>query len=253
MLFGRVCLIGLIVLLSACTSEYNLGTHRQDTLFYSTASEVSMGQSLADQVEEQLPVSANPAEIERVNKIGKKIASVCDRQDITYYFAVIDDKEKEVNAFALPGGYIYIYKELLGRIDDDELAYVIGHEIGHVVSRHSIKRLQSAIGYNALMVVTAIGTGDSQAVAGLDVVLSQIMSGYAQDDELNADEQAARYSKAAGFDPLAGIKALEKLYEENKKEIREMSYFRTHPFTAQRIRRIKEALHLPIDVNDYMN
>ncbi|MBU2101986.1 MAG: M48 family metalloprotease, partial [Candidatus Omnitrophica bacterium] len=69
----------------------------------------------------------------------------------------------------------------------------------------------------------------------------------------NADELAAKYLKMVGYDPRIGIDVLEKLYKENKKEIRPLSYFRTHPYTAERIRHIKETLHLPIDVNDFIN
>ncbi|MCK9614798.1 MAG: hypothetical protein M0R48_04740, partial [Candidatus Omnitrophica bacterium] len=96
------------------TTEYNVGTHRQDIMFYSTEKEIAMGQAIAKEVAKEMKISNNPHDIERVNKIGKKIVEVCDRKEISYYFYVITGDEKgdteDKNAFSVPGGYIYIYK-----------------------------------------------------------------------------------------------------------------------------------------------
>ena len=109
------------------------------------------------------------------------------------------------------------------------------------------------MGYNLLM-AASVGSGAGPDFSqGLSFALAQILMGYSREDEFNADEQAVSYCKAAGFEPKAGIEVLEKLYKESKKKIRPISYFRTHPYTAQRIRHIKETLHLPLDVEDYIN
>lgn len=239
---------------SGCLStEYNPGTHKQDIYFYSTESEIGMGQNLCKKIAKEFEVSLNPYDIQRVNSIGSKIVDVCDRREINYYFYVINKKD-EVNAFALPGGYVYIYKDLLDKLDDDELAYVLAHEIGHIVSRHSIKRLQAAIGYNALVLVsTRAPNADANFSGGLAFALAQILAGYSREDELNADEQAVEYAKLAGFKPAAGILVMEKLDAERKKKTQPISYFRTHPYTAERIRTIKEKLKLPLSVDDYIN
>ncbi|UCG34936.1 MAG: M48 family metalloprotease [Candidatus Omnitrophota bacterium] len=234
------------------STEYNVGTHRQDIFFFSTVKEVILGQNIAKEIASEYKISTNPYHIERINRIGRKIINVCDREEINYYFYVIE-KEDEMNAFAIPGGYVYIFEELFEILNDDELAYVLAHEVGHIVSRHLVKRLQAAMGYNLLMIAASQAPAGPEFVSGLSFALTQIFLGYSREDELNADELAIKYCKLAGFDPKAGITSLDKIYEEDKKTIRPLSYFRTHPYTAQRIRHIKEVLYLPLSPEDYMN
>jgi predicted Zn-dependent protease len=225
-------------------------------MFYSTEKEVSLGQNIAKEVAKEFKMSNSPFDIERVNRIGKQIADICDRKEISYYFYVIaaDNKgEEQKNAFSVPGGYIYIFKGLLDDLNDNELAYVLAHEVGHVVSRHVIKKLQAAMGYNLLIVASGAASRDPQFTQGLSFALAQIMAAYSREDEFNADELAVKYTTSCKYDPKAGIEVLEKLYKENKKKIYPISYFRTHPYTAQRIRHIKEALHLPLAAADYIN
>lgn len=257
LVFGLWSSVFGLFLAGCVSSEYNVGTHRQDTMFFSTEKEVGLGQNIARQIAKDFKLSNNPHDIARINKIGKMIAAVSDRKEVSYYFYVIveDDQRKtdEKNAFSIPGGYVYIYKSLFDMLDDNELAYVLAHEIAHVVSRHGVKRLQAAMGYNLLMVASIGARADPEFVNGLSFALAQIIAGYSREDEFNADELAAKYMKMIHYEPKSGIDVLEKLYEENKKEIRPMSYFRTHPYTAERIRHIKEMLHLPLDVNDYIN
>ncbi|MFA5271566.1 MAG: M48 family metalloprotease [Candidatus Omnitrophota bacterium] len=248
----------LSTFLNGCvTTEYNVGTHRQDTMFYSTEKEIAMGQNIAKEVAKEMKLSNNPVDIARVNNVGKKIADICDRKEINYYFYVITgDKTGETedkNAFSVPGGHIYIYKALLDDLNDDELAFVLAHELGHIVSRHVIKKLQAAMGYNILILASGAAAKDGQFTQGLSFALAQVMAAYSREDEFNADELAVKYAQELGFDPKAGINVMEKLYKENKKKIYPISYFRTHPYTAQRIAHIKETLHLPLSVEDYIN
>ena len=199
-----------------------------------------------------MKISKDPAEIERVNRIGSRIVAVCDRKEINYYFFVID--EDGYNAFSLPGGYVYIYKKLMDSLNDDKLAFVLAHEVGHIVARHAIKRLQAAMGINLLMLASAQANAEPGFGRGLYFALTNITMAYSRSDEFTADRLATKYIKLAGFNPKAGIEVLNKLYDNEKKEpLREYAYFRTHPFPAQRIRHIKEYLGLPLDVNDYIN
>ncbi|MCK9573698.1 MAG: M48 family metalloprotease [Candidatus Omnitrophica bacterium] len=255
--FLSVAAICCLFIAGCVSTEYNVGTHRQDIIFYSTEKEIAMGQVISKEVAKEMRISNNPHDIERINKIGKKIVEVCDRKEISYYFYVITGDEKgdteDKNAFSVPGGYIYVYKALLDDLNDDELAFVLAHEIGHVVSRHVIKKLQAAMGYNLLILASGAASHDGQFTQGVSFALAQIMAAYSREDEFNADEIAVKYTHALGFDPKAGINVMEKLYKENKKRIYPISYFRTHPYTAQRIAHIKETLHLPLDVADYIN
>jgi len=241
------------ILFCGCiTTEYNVATHKQDIFLYSTEKEVTLGENVAKKIASEFKISANPYYIQRIKRIGEKIAGVCSRKEISYYFYVIDDEKK--NAFSIPGGYVYIYKGLLDLLgNDDELAFVLAHEISHIACRHGIKRLQAALGYNFLILASMKAPSGPQFSQGLALALAQIMSGYSREDELTADELAVKYCKQAAFNPKAGIEALEKLYQEDKKTLNPLVYFRTHPYTAQRIRHIKQTLHLPLCVDDYIN
>jgi predicted Zn-dependent protease len=245
------------ILLSSCiTTEYNVGTHTQDLMFYSSDREISMGRNIHRKISEDFKLSQNPYDLERVETISKRLVEVIDRKELGYYFYVVDeddDGNKEINAFSLPGGYSYIFKDLLDLLNDDELAFVLAHEIAHIVSRHHIKRLQAAMGYNLVLVASTQANSDPGFAQGVSFALAQMMVAYSRNDELNADELAVKYTQAAGFDPMAGITLIEKIYDEGKKKIRPLSYFRTHPYRSQRIRRIKERLRLPLDVDDYIN
>ncbi|MCK4912524.1 MAG: M48 family metalloprotease [Candidatus Omnitrophica bacterium] len=246
-----------LLLLGCVTTEYNVGTGKQDVYFYSTESEVAMGQNIAKKIYQEFKLSNSPDDIERLNRIANKITDVLDRRELSYYFYIIEEDQEgksQVNAFSLPGGYSYIFSGLLDILDnDDQLAFILAHEVGHIVSRHHMKRLQAAMGYNLLTVASTAAGTSSEFRNGLSFALFQILAGYSREDEFNADELAVKYCKLAGFDPAAGIEVLEKLYEESKKTIRSLSYFRTHPYPAQRIRHIKEALQLPLNVDDYIN
>lgn len=242
-----------IIFLNACVyREYDVTTHRQNIFIYSTDKEVNLGRNLSRKIQGNMKISKDPLLLKRINDIGDKIVKVCDRKEINYYFYVIEDKE--LNAFSLPGGYIYVYRGLVDILDDDELAFVIAHEIAHIVSRHSIKKLQAAMGMNLLLLATSGANSDVDFQQGLSFALAQLFVAYSREDELKADELAAKYLKNAGFDPKLGVSALNKIYRENKKKsLRPYPYFRTHPYTAQRIRHIKETLGIPLEVSDYIN
>lgn len=240
--------------LSGCTTEYNVVTGHQETYFYSTDKEVQIGQSIVKEVEREYKLADDPLIQERVKDIGTKIAGVCDRKEINYYFKVLDDDE--VNAVSLPGGFIYINKGLIDRIDsDDELAAVIGHEVGHIVSRHSIKKLQGVMGYSLLRVLTAVSVPQSaNAGQAADIAFTELMLGYSREDELLADQLGSRYAKLAGYDPRAMIHFLERLHQINRrKPLRPRSYFKTHPYVPDRIRVVKEELGEDITFKDYIN
>ncbi|RKY38664.1 MAG: hypothetical protein DRP81_04555 [Candidatus Omnitrophota bacterium] len=251
--YRLIFFISSSLLLGCVTTEYNVATHKQDIFIYSTDKEVNLGRNLHRRITKEFKLSKNPFYIKRVRTIGEKIVEVCDRRELNYRFYVIDEDEK--NAFSIPGGYVYINKGLLDILDsDDEVAFVLAHEIAHIVARHSIKKLQAALGCQMLILVSLPAEKSASFYQGLSFALAQIMSGYSREDEFKADELAVKYSKNAGFSPSAGIKVLEKLYQSYKKEkAQPLSYFRTHPFIPQRVKHIKEILGIPLTISDYMN
>jgi len=252
-----LCSCGLVPLcltLSGCTTEYNIATGQEEMFYYSTDSEVQMGRNISKQIEEEYKFAPDPLMQKRVEDIGKKITAVCDRKDIDYHFYVLD--EDEVNAVSLPGGYVYINKGLLEKVaSDDELAGVIGHEVGHIVARHSIKKLQGYQGYSLLRILVAVAPGSSGEIgAAADAAFTELMLGYSREDELLADKLGTRYAKLAGYDPHAMIKFLERLQDINRrKPLRPRSYFKTHPYVPDRIREVKQELGEGMDFDDYIN
>jgi len=242
--------------LSGCvTQEYNAATGKEDIIFVTTEKEIDIGEKIARSIEKNPDIKLDPDPLmtERLKKVGERIASVSDRKEVNYTFAVVD--EDDVNAFALPGGYIFIFRGLIEKVEnDDELASVVAHEIAHVVARHSVKRLQGGIGYNILQILM-VATGTSGRDAGnINAAFGQLVMSYSREDEALADRMAIKYLKRAGFDPMAMIDFLEKLQEVHRDApIRPYTSYRSHPHVADRIRMVKQELIGEVDFTDYMN
>ncbi|MDD2689001.1 MAG: Maf family nucleotide pyrophosphatase [Candidatus Omnitrophica bacterium] len=246
-------LILVCLFLSGCATEYSIVTGKEETFYYSTDKEVQMGQSIAKEVAKEYKMADDPLIRKRVEDIGQKIAAVSDRKEIDYHFDVIDDEE--VNAVSLPGGFVYVNKGLIDNVSsDDELAGVLAHEVGHIVARHSIKKLQAMQGYSILRLLLAVTPQTGEVGGAADAAFTQLMLGYSREDELLADQLGARYTRLAGYDPHGIIKFLDKLQEINKrKPLRPYNYFKTHPYVPDRIREVKQELGEKIDFSDYIN
>jgi len=251
-----IFIVLIIGIASGCaTQEYNTATGKEDIMFVGTDKEVNIGKSIAQSIEKskETKLDPDPLMTERVNEVGQKIASVSDRKEVEYVFRVID--KDDVNAFALPGGYVFVFKGLVDKIsNDDELAAVIAHEMAHVVARHSIKRLQGSVGYDILRILMAV-TGAGRGDAGrIDSAFGQLIMSYSREDEALADKLAVKYLKKAGYDPWAVVSLLKKLQESDKTApIRPYTNYRSHPYVADRIRMVKQELAGEVDFNDYMN
>lgn len=173
-IFKSVIILGWLLNLSGCSTLHNSATGKNELIFINSATEVAMGRNVQKDLLKKHPLADDPALQERAQRVGKRVADVSDRKDIAYNFYVLADKE--LNAMALPGGYIYIYKGLMDIINDDELAYVLGHETGHVAARHIAKKLQSNMAYQLILNMAFAGatatTGvNTQSIAyGIDKV-----------------------------------------------------------------------------------
>jgi predicted Zn-dependent protease len=162
-----------------------------------------------------------------------------DRPDVTWTVKVIDDPNT-VNAFATPGGYLYVYSGLLLAADDTaEVAGVLGHEAGHVVGRHSARQMVNAFGVETLASL-ALGKNPgaaSQLAAGL--AGKTALLAYSRGDETEADEYGARYASAAGYDPR-GIATFFAKLEKGAKQPGWASFLSTHPASADRVAHVNQ-------------
>lgn len=222
-----------------CSTMYNPATERKEIVFITTPMEVLIGKNTAMQVSKQYAFIKDPKEVNRVTQIGDKLAKVSDRTDLVYHFAVVEDKE--INAFTMPGGYIYINSGLLDITTDDELACVIGHEIGHVAARHIAKKLQTQLGYDILMNIALKNTSVKQMQQVIDLTFNLASLGYSREDELLSDRLGAKYAYKAGYDPYAMITFLKKLKAKDTSDIGPV-FLRSHPYTSQRIQMMEKEI-----------
>jgi len=177
--------------------------------------------------------------------------AVCDRKELIYFIKVIDDDP--LNAISLPGGYIYVFRGLIDKVDnDDQLAGVIAHEVGHITAKHGVKRMQNA--YAAMILQIASAQTGSNAARGTGLALNSLFMEYSQQAEFESDRLSVKYLKKAGYDPSEMAVFLEKLKKEKEKEpLRRYSYWRTHPNISQRISVINQAVTGKLEFRDYMN
>lgn len=184
---------------------------------------------------------ANEGMQQYVNLVGAVVAQSSLRSTIPYYFTVLDSPVQ--NAFAAPGGVIFISKALLETLADEaELAAVLAHEIGHVAAKHALKSTQRAQFLQGVGTITAATSGDKgkeyQALIG-DLQSKLFDQGLDKGMEFEADLAAMETSYRAGYNPLAMIRVLERLQKLEASSLKKGSWFSTHPPLKERIARLK--------------
>jgi predicted Zn-dependent protease len=211
-----------------------------------TQQEVQLGQQYAAEINSQLPIVQNPQIHSYINQLGEGIARRVDPRGIDYTFYVVNSDA--VNAFAVPGGFIYLNRGLIERASNmSELAGVVAHEIGHVVERHSVDQMQKAQNANLLLNVV-YGVLLQRPPSGVEQVGVQlggsaIFAGYSRDAEREADMQAVGYLVASGITPYGMPSFFQKLIEEQKRTPSTVEqWFSTHPLTQDRIDLVNEAI-----------
>ncbi|MDX8404922.1 MAG: M48 family metalloprotease [Mariprofundus sp.] len=241
----QIHILLLIVTLAGCAT--NPATKTSDFVMMSEAQELKIGQQAAAEVAKQLPLlSESDPLVAYVDRVGQKVAATADRPELFYRFAVVDNAT--INAFALPGGYIYIHRGLLNHMNSEaELAAVLGHEIGHVTARHAVQQYTKAQAYQLGMAVTSIFVpvpyGSNMIT---DLVAMAVIKGYGREAESQSDELAITYLSRAGYDPqavsgiLQTLKRLSDLDNKEKKDAGDKveeyhGAFASHPETEKRI------------------
>ncbi|MGQ0715489.1 MAG: M48 family metallopeptidase [Gemmatimonadaceae bacterium] len=211
----------------------------------STQQEVELGTSYSQQINAQLPIVSDPEINRYINVLGDSIAKLSDERNLDWHFYIVDSRE--VNAFAVPGGFIYVNRGLIERAQNlSMLAGVLGHEIGHVIERHSVEQMQkmqqAQIGVTLACILTSIC--ESQATGALiDVTGTAVFAKFSRDDEREADQVAIRYVTRAGIDPR-GIPAMFRVLLEERKRSPDAvaGWFSTHPLEEERIQETEAAI-----------
>ncbi|MEO2066124.1 MAG: M48 family metallopeptidase [Desulfurobacteriaceae bacterium] len=236
----RIYALSLLLILSlfafACGVVRTSPFGETSFILIPTSQEVAIGAAAARKVESKEKLCKDPIVNQYVNWVGQRIASVSDRHDIKYHYKVIE--KDELNAFALPGGWVYIYTGLLKKLKNEaDLAFVLGHETGHIVGRHAIRRLQLIYGINFILSLTLSGKELSPVEEQVLKVLYQIViSGYSRKEEFEADAMGAYYAGKAGWNPVASIETIEildSLMKFKPSGVEEL--FTDHPTNRKRI------------------
>jgi predicted Zn-dependent protease len=245
-----------LALPAACTQVVNPATGKTEFTAMSPDQELEIGKEQHPQVLMQFGGAYEDPELQAyVTRVGERLAAVSELPELDFRFTVLNSDV--INAFALPGGYVYLTRGLLALADNEaELAGVMAHEIGHVTARHSAQRYSRGVlaqGGLAIGTILAAVLGGGAAAdlvqqAG-GVGAEAYLAGYSRDQEFQADELGVHYLARAGYDPTAMSTFLDKL-ERNDQLMRRLagrdgpdpgsSWFATHPRTPDRVLRAAE-------------
>lgn len=204
----RIATLFLALTLTNCAQ--NPVTGNPNLVLVSEAQEIAIGRREDPKVKTQYGAYDDPALQDYVNGIGQRLARASHRPELEYHFLVVDSPE--VNAFALPGGYIYMTRGILAYLNSEaELAAVLGHELGHVTARHSVQQLSAAtaanVGVNILQIFVP-GARGGLGGSAVNLLGGALLSGYGREHELEADRLGAEYLARTGYDPQAMVKVV---------------------------------------------
>jgi predicted Zn-dependent protease len=234
--------IPFALLLCTAACSINPATLESEFNVVSEPKEVSIGRGADPQIIKRFGYYRNPALQNYVDGVGQKLARVSRRNDLAYHFTVLDTEME--NAFAIPGGYIYITRGLLALMNNEaELAGVLGHEIGHVVGRDSATLMsQSMIAQIAVLAGAAgaaTGGASPELAAATNQLFNSVMLGYSRQKEYLADEQSVDYVMRAGYDPMQMAAFLRTLSFSSQGYTGVQQYLTTHPYIFDRITRVQ--------------
>ena len=240
-LLRSVLVIAIAFVLSACAGNPTGGAN---FVLMSESAELEKGRELHAEMLQQNPIYQDPELQAYVEKVGQKMAAVSHRPELDYVFTIIDSPD--INAFALPGGFVYVNRGLLTYLNSEaQLAAVLGHEIGHVTARHAVRQQTAARSANAASIALIFATGvDLRETTSL--ISGALISGYGRDMELEADSLGAEYLSKAGYDPLAMVQVIEVLknHEDftkrtsNRTAVSYHGLFASHPRNDTRLQEV---------------
>ncbi|MHA0796818.1 M48 family metalloprotease [Gilvimarinus sp. F26214L] len=230
----------------------NPATGEADFVLMSESREIEIGQEMHEKLMASAPIYEDEELQAYLEQVGQKVAENADRPDLDYTFTIIDSPD--INAFALPGGFVYVNRGLLGYLQSEaQLAAVLAHEIGHITARHGVRRdtaqKGAGIGTGILSVLSVLTTGTNVVGDVANLYASAAVMGYGREMELEADRFGAQYLYNSGYDPQAMVEVIGvlknherfmRLKAQDRGEKRQTYHgvFSSHPRNDERLRQV---------------
>lgn len=224
LLCGGFCLAGCAV---------NPITGQEELIFYPEEQDIEIGKQYAPMVEKELNGRIEDQVLQNyIDSVGQKVAKISHRPDFDYHFVAVNDKS--VNAVALPGGYIFITRGMLSKMENEaQLAGVFGHEIVHVVARDTANMMSKQIGIDLLFAVAMTQTSSRGAVTMADLARQIVLLKYSRNDERDADTYGMDYMVRAGYNPNGAVETMRMLEQEDS--VRAVEFMSSHPSPENRV------------------
>jgi predicted Zn-dependent protease len=226
-----------MLLLFPLSCAVNPVTGRNELVLMSEQQEVTIGRNADPDILQKFGYYSDPALQAYVRSVGERLARLSQRPKLPFHFKVVDSPQ--VNAFALPGGYVYVTRGILAALNSEaELAGVLGHEIGHVAERHSVQELTAAFGLQLTSLVLSSTVGGGSGMNQLtDLIMSGVMNGYGRGKEMQADRLGQDYMTLAGYDPEAAVDFLSTLQRIEPDPRDPLTHWLTasHPYSEERM------------------
>lgn len=209
-------------------------------VFMSAEDEVALGRQVTASIESQVPLWKDAAAQQRIDRLSKRLVEDSSRQDITFTFKLLDSDT--VNAMAAPGGTIYVTRGLYENFsEDNELLFILGHEMGHIEARHSVKQMGKAAGLEWAARWISRDHGDAARIAS-QVTEAILNNRISQSDEMESDRIGQQHLKNLDVNPWYGVWSMERLGALNGDQDPEIltEIFGSHPPTRERVEALRE-------------
>lgn len=240
-----ISVLSFLFILFSCTTNKVAG--RESFNVISVEEEIKMGNDAYREILAQEKISTNPKDIQRLKAVSTRLIAVVgpDIPEAQWEFNAIESDQ--INAFALPGGKVAIYTSLLRKLNDDELAYVLGHEIAHVTCHHGSERMsQQLLVQLGAAAASVLLKGKSEKTAnvflsayGLGAQVGVLLP-FSRKNELEADKIGTRYAARSGYNPKASITTLKKFEQLFGKQQQVPEFLSTHPLDDSRIEALEK-------------
>jgi predicted Zn-dependent protease len=240
---------GAALLLTACMTT-NEVTGRSQFITIPASQDAALGLEAMNEVKKTAAVETDSADAKRVQRIGRRIAAISDNPGMPWEFVVIN--EDVLNAWALPGGKIAVYKKMIDSFEsDEELAAVIGHEIAHAILRHGAEKMSRVQVQNMAIAGVGVAVGAttedermSQVAVTLGALAAQgfVQLPHSRAMELEADDVGTLYMARAGYDPRAAVRLWKRMKSMKDGGGGQPAFLSTHPTDDKRIERLEDKM-----------